>query len=231
MPHYTPGSDTEVNCPDEGLDASTENDDDSTSSEDIEVTHSNVDYSPKADKNPDSNICLNNENHSNDRSGESQGKIKKKGPESARDLVKSQENLILMLQRMKNDLSKIDREATSIKEEVVRSRQVFEVVVANRRIHQLDQSANGYNLKYALPRVTYSPYKRHTDSNWKSSPHLCQLSSFQPSSLETSRSSSFSQASRRGLYQTDIEHIGSNTRQNHRRKYQQSTESDLSDRE
>ena len=46
---------------------------------------------------------------------------------TAKDLVKGQENLLTMLQELKYELSKMDREANRIREDVSRSKQMFSV--------------------------------------------------------------------------------------------------------
>ena len=75
--------------------------------------------------------------------------------QSAKDLVKSQERLLSMLQQMKMDISRMDREASRLQEDVVRSNQLFNVVVRMQGAHQLPLSPEGYNMSFSIPRVTY----------------------------------------------------------------------------
>lgn len=95
---------------------------------------------------------------------------------SARDLVRSQERLVNMLQAMKIDISRMDREASRIKEDVVRSNQLFDIVVKMKEVHHLPIAREGYNIFYSMPRVTY-PRQSYMEKP-SSLRFLNQLSSF-----------------------------------------------------
>lgn len=113
---------------------------------------------------------------------------------SARELVKSQEHLIDLLQNMRSDLAKMDREASSIKEDIVRSNQLFHVMVKMEKNHRLQFLPGGYNISHAQPKVTYA---RHRDTEKELNiKYLNQLSTYQPrflpiSALSRSNSSDY----------------------------------------
>lgn len=103
---------------------------------------------------------------------------------SARELVKSQEHLIDLLQNMRSDLAKMDREASSIKEDIVRSNQLFHVMVKMEKNHRLQFLPGGYNISHAQPKVTYARHRdTEKDLNIR---YLNQLSTYQPRFLPVS---------------------------------------------
>ncbi|XP_052257330.1 uncharacterized protein LOC127862295 [Dreissena polymorpha] len=83
---------------------------------------------------------------------------------SARELVQNQEYLIQMLQKMNTDISRMDREASRIKEDVIRSKQLFHVAVKRKEAHHLPLSMEGYNMSYSMPRITYHTHRTVSDS-------------------------------------------------------------------
>lgn len=115
---------------------------------------------------------------------------------SARELVKSQERLVDLLQSMKSDISKMDREASRIKEDIVRSTQLFHVMVKMKKAHHLQPVSGGYNISHSLPKEVYHRYKSSSrDLNIR---YLDQLSTYRPNFLSDSyRRSSLSSASSR----------------------------------
>lgn len=99
------------------------------------------------------------------------------GASTARDLVQSQERLLEMLQTMKADISSMDREASRIKEDVVRSNQLFDIVVHMKEAHHLPFSRDGFNISHSMPRITYSKQPSYFDRPM-SMRYLNQLSTF-----------------------------------------------------
>lgn len=97
---------------------------------------------------------------------------------SARDLVKRQEQLSSMLQAMHADISQMDREASRIREDIVRSNQLFHVMARMKEAHHLQLLPEGYNVAYSIPKVTYQ--RRGTHTTGLTLRYLNQLSTFRP---------------------------------------------------
>ncbi|XP_060553382.1 uncharacterized protein LOC132714504 [Ruditapes philippinarum] len=137
--------------------------------------------------------CSRNQSSTSRRENDSDEMIQPKiRAKSARELVKNQEHLIDLLQSMKSDISKMDREASRIKEDIVRSTQLFHVMVKMKKAHHLQNVSGGYNISYSLPREIYHRYKSTSrDLNIR---YLDQLSTYRPNSC---RRSSLSSASSR----------------------------------
>lgn len=96
---------------------------------------------------------------------------------TVRDLIRSQERLLEMLQTMKLDISRMDREASRIKEDVVRSNQLFDIVVKMKEPHHLLVAREGFNVSYAMPRVTYQRHLPPSDAQLPVQ-HLQKLSTY-----------------------------------------------------
>lgn len=96
---------------------------------------------------------------------------------TVRDLIRSQERLLEMLQTMKLDISRMDREASRIKEDVVRSNQLFDIVVKMKAPHHLPVAREGFNVSYAMPRVTYQRHLPPSDAQLPVQ-HLQKLSTY-----------------------------------------------------
>lgn len=134
---------------------------------------------------------------------------------SARELVQNQDRLVNMLQSMKSELCKMDREAIRIKEDIVRSNQYFNVVVKKKMPHHLPYLPEGYNLPYSIPKVIYpkhKPFDRYLNKKL-----LNQLSTFRPTFLDKNdsrRSSVSSQYS--SIFDGDYQHGISNVRSSRR---------------
>lgn len=109
---------------------------------------------------------------------------------SARELVKSQEHLLDLLQTMRYDLNKMDREAERIKEDIVRSNQLFHVMVKMTKPHHLPLARQGYNMSHSQTRVTYD--RRRSRERVPNMRYLNQLSTYRPDFLSGSRRSSLS---------------------------------------
>ena len=103
------------------------------------------------------------------------------GAASARDLVRGQERLLDMLHSMNIDICRMDREASRIKEDVVKSNQLFDVVVNLKETHHLPVAMEGFNMSYSIPRVTYPRQYLNRDTP-TSIHHLNQLSTFRKDS-------------------------------------------------
>lgn len=103
---------------------------------------------------------------------------------SARELVKRQEQLLSMVQSMHSDISQMDREASRIREDIVRSNQLFHEIARMKEAHNLQLVPEDYNSAYSMPKATCQRRKTHdTGLNLR---YLNQLSTFRSNCLSES---------------------------------------------
>lgn len=86
---------------------------------------------------------------------------------SAKDLVKGQEKLLTILQDLKYELDKMDREASRIRDDVVRSKQMFNTIFDMPEAHHVKKTSDGFRSTHPASSTTY----RHNDGDLK----LCYL--------------------------------------------------------
>ena len=97
------------------------------------------------------------------------------GAKSAKDLVKGQEKLLTKLQDLKYELDKMDRESSRIREDVVRSKQMFNTIFDLPPAQNIKHTSDTFR----STRPSSSTLYRHTDADLKLS-YLNKIATYAP---------------------------------------------------
>ena len=74
---------------------------------------------------------------------------------NARDLVRDQEKLLTVLHDLKYDLAKMDREANRIREDVIRSKQMFSVIFNKPEAHHMPLASDSFRPSHSSSPMVY----------------------------------------------------------------------------